>query len=59
MPSEEIGGFVFLAGYVLLLVGAIKVFGLRRVFGVIFGIVFLGVALALKTLGGVTSRRYY
>ena len=50
--------YVFLAGYGLLLDGAIKVFGLRRVLGVIFGIVFLGVVVALKTLGAVTSRRY-
>lgn len=58
MTSEEFGAFVFLGVYGLMLLGAIKVWGLRRVLGVIFGIVFLGVAIAMKTLGAITDRRY-
>jgi hypothetical protein len=58
MTSEEFGAFLFLAGYGLLLLGAIKVFGLRRVLGVIFGIIFLAVVVAFKSLGAVTDRRY-
>ncbi len=58
MPPEEVGAYLFLAGYSLLLIGAIKVFGLGRVLRVIFGIVILGVWVAMRTLGGVTQRRY-
>ena len=58
MSQEELAGYSLLSGYALMVVMAIKVFGLRRVLGAIFGIVFLGVVVALKTLGGVTSRRY-
>jgi hypothetical protein len=39
-------------------VGAIRVFGVRRVLAVVFGIVFVAVAVAFGTLRGVTGRRY-
>lgn len=58
MSQEELAGYSLLSGYALMIVIAVKVFGLRRVMAVIFGIVFLGVIVAMKTLGGVTSRRY-
>lgn len=58
MTSEEFGAYVFLGVYGLMLLGAIKVWGLRRVARVVFGIVFLGVFVAMKTLGGITDRRY-
>lgn len=58
MPSEEIGAYVLLAAYAMLFVGAIKVFGLRRVVIVLFGIVFVAVTIAFKTLGAVSARRY-
>ena len=59
MTSEELGAVVFLAGYVVLLLGAIKLFGLRRVLLVLFGIVFVAIVVAFKTLGVVTGGRRY
>jgi hypothetical protein len=59
MSSEEIGGYVLLAAYGLLFLGAIKVFGLRRVFGIVFGIVFFGLVIAFKAFGAMTSPRRY
>lgn len=57
MTSQELGAVVFLLGYLALLLGAIKVFGLRRVLLVVFGIVFVAVAVAFKTLGVMTGGR--
>jgi len=59
VTSQELSAVVFLAGYGVLLVGAIKIFGLRRVLMVLFGIVFLAVIVAFKTLGAVTGGRRY
>ena len=59
MTSHELGAVVFLVGYAALLVGAIKVFGLRRVLLVLFGIVFFAVVVAFKSLGVVTAARRY
>ena len=59
MTSQELDAVIFLAGYGVLLVAAIKVFGLRRVMAVLFGIVFLAVVVAFKTLGAVTGGRRY
>lgn len=59
MTSRELDALIFLAGYGVLLVAAIKVFGLRRVMAVLFGIVFLAVVVAFKTLGAVTGGRRY
>lgn len=58
MTQEELAGYSLLAGYGLMLLAALKVFGVRRVLLVILGIVFLGVGIAVGTLRGLTSRRY-
>ena len=58
MTSEELGALVFLTGYVGVLLLAMKVFGVRRVLWVLFGIIFLGVWIAMRTLSGITGRRY-
>ncbi len=47
-----------LAAHGLMLLGAMKIFGPRRVLKVILGIVFLGVWVALGTLRAITYRRY-
>lgn len=59
MTSQELGAIVFMLGYGALLLGAIKVFGLRRVLVVLFGIVFLAIAVAFRSLGVVTGGRRY
>ncbi len=59
MTSEEVGGAVFLVGYGLLLLGAIKVFGIRRVLWFLGLIVVLAVSVAFKTLGVVAGSRRY
>jgi hypothetical protein len=58
MTHDELAGYTLLAGYGLMLLIAIRVFGLRRALLVILGIVFLGVGIALGSLRGVTNRRY-
>ena len=58
MTHDELAGYTLLAGYGLMLLGAIKVFGIRRVLLVVLGIMFLGVGVAFGTLRGVTNRRY-
>ena len=58
VTQEELAGYTVLAGYGVMLLGAIKVFGLRRVVIVLFGIVFFAVAIAFKSLGTVSGRRY-
>jgi hypothetical protein len=57
MTHDELAGYTLLAGYGLMLLGAVKIFGFRRVLLVVFGIVFLGVGIALGSLRGVTGRR--
>ena len=59
MTSQELGAVVFMLGYWALLLGAIKVFGLRRVLLVLFGIVFVAIAVAFRSLGVVTGGRRY
>jgi hypothetical protein len=58
VTHDELAGYTILAGYGLMLLGAIRVFGLKRVLLVMFGIVFLGIGIAFKTLGAVSARRY-
>lgn len=58
MSHDELAGYTLLAGYGVMLLGAIKVFGLRRVLMVILGIVLLGIGIAFSTFRGVTDRRY-
>ena len=59
MSREEFGAVIFLIGYGLLLLAAIKVFGLRRVMWSLCLVVFLAVVVAFKTLGAVTGGRRY
>ena len=59
MSREEFGAIVFLIGYGLLFLGAVKVFGLRRVMWTLWLVVFLAVVVAFKTLGAVTGGRRY
>jgi hypothetical protein len=59
VTSQELGAVVFMVGYGALLLGAIKVFGLRRVLVVLFGIVIFAIAVAFKSLGVVTGGRRY
>lgn len=59
MSREELGAVVFLVGYGLLFLGAVKVFGLRRVLWALCLVVFLAVVVAFKTLGAVTGGRRY
>ena len=59
MAQDELAGYTLLAGYGLMLLLAIKAFGLRRVLLVILGIFFLGAGVAFGTLRGITDRRRY
>lgn len=58
MTHDELAGYTLLAANGLMLLGAIKVFGFRRVLMVILGIVFLGIGIAFGAFRGVTNRRY-
>lgn len=58
MAHDELAGYTLLAGYALMLLGAIKVFGFKRFLLVILGIVFLGMGIAFGTFRGLTNRRY-
>ena len=59
MTSEELSAIVFLAGYGVLFLVAVKVFGLRRVLWALGLVVFLAVVVAFKSLGAVTGSRRY
>ena len=59
MSREEFGAVVFLIGYGLLFLGAVKVFGLRRVLWALCLVVSLAVVVAFRTLGAVTGGRRY
>jgi hypothetical protein len=59
MTSDEMGAAMFLLGYLALLLGAIKVFGARRVVMVLFGVVVLAFVIAFKSLGVITGARRY
>lgn len=58
MTHDEVAGYTLLAGYGLILLLAIRAFGLRRVLLVILGIVFLAIGVAFGTFRGITDRRY-
>ena len=58
MTSEQIGAYVFLAGYVLVFIGAVKAFGLRKVLAFLVGILVIGITIAMSSLRSVTDRRY-
>lgn len=57
MTSEELGAIIFVLGYAALLVGAVRILGIRRVAWAVCLFVFLAVVIAFKTLGAVTSSR--
>lgn len=57
MTQEELAGYTLLAGFGLMLVGAVKLFGLRAVLRVIFGIVLVAGIVAFGTLRAMTTRR--
>ena len=59
MANEELSAIVFLAGYGVMFLIAVKVFGLRRVLWALGLVVFLAVVVAFKTLGAVTGSRRY
>jgi hypothetical protein len=59
VSREELGAVFFLIGYGLLFLGAVKIFGLRRVLWALCLVVFLAVVVAFKTLGAVTGGRRY
>ncbi|MDP9069314.1 MAG: hypothetical protein M3N53_13350 [Actinomycetota bacterium] len=59
MTREELGAVVFVIGYGVMFLMAVKVFGLRRVLWALGLVVFLAVAVAFKTLGAVTGGRRY
>lgn len=58
MSHDELAGYTLLAGYGLMLLLAIRAFGLKRVLLVILGIAFLGIGVAFGILRGITDRRY-
>lgn len=58
MSDQEFSGIVLVSAYGLMLLGAIRVFGLRRVLWAFLVIVVLAGSVALRTLGALTSRRY-
>lgn len=58
MGQSELGGYLLLGAYGLLLVRAFRIFGARRVIRFFLAIAFVGVWLALGTLRGLTERRY-
>jgi hypothetical protein len=59
MTNEEFGAVLFLVGYGVLFLLAVKVFGLQRVLWGLGLVVFLAVVVAFKTLGAVTGGRRY
>ena len=57
MTHDEISGLIFLAGYGVALVLAVRAFGMRRVLWFFLTIVVVGVAIAFRSLGAITDRR--
>lgn len=57
LSSEESGALFLLCGYALMLLGAIKMFGVRRVLMFFVGLTMLAILVAFKTLGVVTGGR--
>ena len=58
MSEQEVGGIVLLCLYGLMLIGAIRVFGIRPVLAILVEIIFLGVTVAIRSLAVITGRRY-
>ena len=59
MSAEEFGPTVFLVGYGVLFMVAVRVFGLRRVLWGMALVVVMAIAVAFKTLGVVAGGRRY
>jgi hypothetical protein len=59
MSSEEMGAVVIVAGWGLMLLAAVRAFGVRRVFLAIGLVVLLAVTVAFKSFGAVTGSRRY
>lgn len=59
MSAEEFGPTLFLFGYGVLFLIAVKAFGLRRVLWGLALVVFMAVAVAFKTLGVIAGGRRY
>jgi hypothetical protein len=57
VASEELAAWGPVAGYGLMLLGAIRIFGARRVAWVFFGVVVVAVVVAFKTIGAIAGRR--
>lgn len=58
--QEEVGITIIVAFYVVLLLLALKVFGLRRVLWLFVLLTVLGISIAFRSLGVIvgSSRRY-
>jgi hypothetical protein len=59
VASEEIGGYIILVSWGLMLWGAVKVFGFRKVALVALWIVIVAVGSAFRMLGAFTDTRRY
>lgn len=59
MTREELGAVVFLIGYGVMFVVAVRVFGLQRVLWALGFMVFLAVTVAFKALVAITGGRRY
>ena len=57
MTDEQVGGYLFLAGYAVVFLAAVRLFGLRRVMTFVLGIFVIGVAIAMSSLRAITDRR--
>ncbi len=55
MTSEQIGTLVIVAGHSVMLLIVIKILGVRRVLVLLFALVMVGLALALRALATVAS----
>ena len=59
MSAEEFGPTVFLIGYGVLFLIAVRAFGLRRVLWGVALVVVMAIAVAFKALGVVAGGRRY
>lgn len=57
MTREEVAGYMILAALAVMLIGAIRVFGVARVMAVIAGTMVLVVTIAFRTVRGSSRRR--
>ncbi|MDQ4144903.1 MAG: hypothetical protein M3198_14420 [Actinomycetota bacterium] len=55
MASEEIGGYILMGVYGLMLIGAVKVFGLRRVLWFFVALTVLGLWIGIRTVTSIAS----